>query len=184
MQAEQLAKRTFRRPCSSHSMFHPCCRPTRHPSRLLARKESDFIPPMKFLAAGAVCTVRHCASSALRDEGGGRRGELSWQSSGKIAVCTLVAKTSQQIEGMMSRLENAHTHTGSSDLCLWVVWQNARSCSVSRILQEHQGGGNPGLLLFSQPVRWCWRLLICQPCLPVPLSCLASSKNHTCCGDA
>lgn len=73
-------------------MFHPCCRPISHPSHLLARKESDFISPMKLLAAGAVCTVRHCASSALRDEGGGRMGELSWQSSGKIAVCTLVAK--------------------------------------------------------------------------------------------
>lgn len=67
-------------------MFHPCCRPISHPSHLLAREGSDFISPMKLLAAGAVCTVRHCASSAPRDEGGGRMGELSWQSSGKTAV--------------------------------------------------------------------------------------------------
>lgn len=132
MQPEQLARKTFRRPCSSHSMFHPCCEPTSRPSHLLAREESDFISPMKFLAAGAVCTVRCRASSALRDEQRGRTGELSWQSSGKAAVCTLVAKASQQIGGMMSSLENAHT--GSSDSCLWVVWQNARFCSVSRAL--------------------------------------------------
>lgn len=74
MQPEQLARKTFRRPCSSHSMFHPCCRPTSHPSHLLAREESDFISPMKLLAAEAVCTVRRCASPALRDEEGREDG--------------------------------------------------------------------------------------------------------------
>lgn len=55
-------------------MFHPCCRPTSHPSCLLAREESDFISPMKLLAAEAVCTVRCCASPALRDEEGREDG--------------------------------------------------------------------------------------------------------------
>lgn len=55
-------------------------------------------------------------------------GELSWQSSGKTAACALVANASQQSSGMINRLENADT--GSSDLCLWVVWQNARLCSA------------------------------------------------------
>lgn len=55
-------------------------------------------------------------------------GELSWQSSGKTAACALVANASQQSSGMINKLENADT--GSSDLCLWVVWQNARLCSA------------------------------------------------------
>jgi len=80
-------------------------------------------------------------------------GKLSWQSSGNTAVCTLVAKTPQQSYGMTSRLKNAET--GSSDLCLWVVWQKARLCSVTRALPEHWGGGKPGPLLFSQPFRRC-----------------------------
>lgn len=78
---------------------------------------------------------------------------------------------------MISRLEN--TDTGSSDLCFWVVWQNARLCFAPQALPEPWRGGKPGLLLLSQPFRRGWRLLICQPCLFALLSCLSPGKNHT-----
>lgn len=98
---------------------------------LLAREEdSDFISPMKLLAAGAVCTVRCCASSALREE---QRGEDGGAELAVLRQSCRVHPGSQGTPadrtGMMSRLENAHT--GSPDSCLWVVGQNARSCSVS-----------------------------------------------------
>lgn len=55
-------------------MPHPGYKPGSYPSHLLAREESDFIFPMKLLAAKAVCIVRLCVSPALRDEEGREDG--------------------------------------------------------------------------------------------------------------
>lgn len=55
-------------------MPHPCYGAGSYPSRLLAREESDFISPMKLLAAKAVCTVRLCVSPAPGDEEGREDG--------------------------------------------------------------------------------------------------------------
>jgi len=57
-------------------MPHPCYRPGRYASHLLAREESDFISPTKLLAAKAVCFVRLCVSPAPRDEEGREDGEV------------------------------------------------------------------------------------------------------------
>lgn len=164
-------------PCSPCSMPHPCYRPGSYPSCLLAREESDFISPMKLLAAKAVCIVRLCVSPAKSDEEGREDGGA------ELAVFRKNCSVCPGSQGIPAELrDDKQAGKCKRRLFRLVPLGGVAECqtllrapSPARALGRWQA--RP--LLLAQPFRRCWRLLICQPCLLALLSRLSPSKNHT-----
>lgn len=73
------------------------------PWQWLAREETDFIFPMKSLAAKAGCIVRLGASSAPGD------GEGREDGGAELAELQSAAQAPRQSSGVRSRLQNADT---------------------------------------------------------------------------